>query len=267
MDKIGLIAGQGKFPLLFAQAAKAKGVFVAGFAFLKLTDKKLKKYVDEIFWLNVGELNKLLELFKQNRIEKAIMAGKIPKIILFNSYFKKDKETNFLLSEVVDKKDNSLLIAIADRLKEKGVELLDSTTFLSHLLAMSGTFTRREPNASEWEDIYFGRELAKRMGGLDIGQSVVIKDKAILAIESIEGTDAAIKRGGKLGGAGVVVVKMSRPGQDMRFDIPVVGLETIKALAKIGGRVLAIESGKTLIIDKQEAIRFADRKGIAVVAI
>ncbi len=267
MNKIGLIAGEGKFPLLFAQAAKAKGVFVTGFAFLKLTDKKLKKYVDEIFWLNVGELNKLLELFKQNRIEKAIMAGKIPKVILFNSYLKKDKETDFLLSKVADKKDNSLLIAIADRLKEKGVELLDSTTFLSHLLAISGTFTQREPSASEWEDIYFGRELAKRIGDLDIGQSVVIKDKAILAIESIEGTDAAIRRGGKLGGAGIVVVKMSRPGQDMRFDIPVVGLETIRSLVKIRGRVLAIESGKTLIIDREEAIRLADRKGIAVVAI
>lgn len=267
MNKIALIAGEGKFPLLFAQSAKMKGVFVTGFAFLKITDKKLKKYVDEIFWLNIGELNKLLELFKQNRIEKAIMAGKIPKVVLFNPGFKKDAGINSLLDKVVDKKDNSLLIAMADKLKERGIELLDSTTFLFHLLAISGTFTQREPTSSEWEDIYFGRELAKRMGDLDIGQTVVVKDKAILAIEAIEGTDAAIRRGGKLAQKGAVVVKMSSPRQDMRFDIPTVGPQTMRSLIKAKARVLAIEAGKTLIIDKQEVIKLADKKGIAVVAI
>ncbi|OQX54484.1 MAG: hypothetical protein B5M48_00840 [Candidatus Omnitrophica bacterium 4484_213] len=267
MNKIGLIAGEGRFPFLFAQAAKMRGAFVSGFAFLKLTDKKLKKYVDEIFWLNVGELNKLLELFKQNRIEKAIMAGKIPKVLLFNPCFKRDTGINSLLDKVVDKKDNSLLSAIADKLEEEGIELLDSTTFLSHLLAIKETLSKREPSTSEWEDIYFGKDLAKRMSDLDIGQSVVVKDKAILAIEAIEGTDAAVRRGGRLAQRGAVVVKMSSPRQDMRFDIPVVGPQTIRSLIKAKAKVLAIEAGKTLIIDRKEAIRLADNKGIAVVAI
>lgn len=267
MKKIALIAGGGKFPLLFAQAAKARGISVIGCAFVKITNRKLKRYVDKIFWLNIGELSKLLQVFKENNLRKGIMAGKIPKVAIFNSRLKRDKEIDFILNKVVDKKDNSLLIAIADKLRKEGIELLNSTTFLSSLLAVKGILTRKEPTSSEWDDVYFGRNLAKQMSDLDIGQSVVVKDKAILAIEAIEGTDIAIMRGGKLGGRGSVVVKMSRCKQDMRFDIPVVGLQTMKSLAKIKGAVLAVEAGKTLIIDREKIIKLADRKGIAVVVI
>ncbi len=267
MDKIGLIAGAGKFPFLFSHAAKQQGIFVVAFAFKKITDKRLKKYVDRIFWLDIGRLGELLEALKQNRIKKAVMAGKIPKAFLFNSHLEKDEESNSFLNKVSDKGDASLLTAVADKLKQQGVQLLDSTTFLSHLLPSKGTFTRREPSDLEWEDIHFGKELAKRMGDLDIGQTVLVKNKVVLAIEAIEGTDVAIKRGGKLGNRGAVAVKMSRPVQDMRFDVPVVGPETVRTLIKAKFAVLAVEAKKSIIIDREEVVKLANRKGIAIVAV
>lgn len=267
MNRVGLIAGEGKFPFLFAQAAKRRNISVIAFAFFKITNRELRRYVDEIFWLNVGELGELLNTLKQKGIKKAIMAGKIPKVALFNIHLKRDKEAEILLKKTKEKGDNSLLTNIARRLEEEGIELLNSTTFLSHLLPRTGVLSKRSPNASEWEDVHFGKEVAKKMGELDIGQSVVVKNKVILAVEAIEGTDAAILRGGRLGRQGAVVVKVSRPNQDMRFDIPTVGLRTMRFLIKAKAKVLAIEAKKTLVIDREKAIRLADKKGIAVVAV
>ncbi len=264
---IGLIAGQGKFPILFAEAARAKGERIVAVAIREETSKRLKHFVDKIFWISAGELQKLFKILKSEGITRAIMAGKITKTLLFEQNISKDIEIESLLKNVKDRKDDSLLGAVADNFKEMGITLLDSTTYLSHLLLSPGTLTKTGPTKSQSEDIEFGRSLAKNIAGLDIGQTVIVKEKTILAIEAIEGTDEAIKRAGKLGKRGAVVVKVSKPNQDMRFDIPVVGLKTMESLIKARAGVLAIEAHKTLIIDRDKFIRKADKNRITVVVI
>ncbi len=266
-DPIGLIAGQGKFPILFAQAAKAKGEKVIALAIKEETPRQLEAFVDKIFWIGVGELKKLFEILEGEKIKRAVMAGKITKTRLFEQGISIDSETKTLLKGVKDRKDDSLLGALAESFKRIGVTLLDSTTYLSHLLPSPGVLTKTQPTSQQWEDIRFGQKTAKTVAGLDIGQTVVVKEKAILAIEAIEGTDEAIKRGGRLGKAGVVVVKVSKPHQDMRFDIPVVGLKTVESLLKAKAAILAIEAHKTLIIDRDKFIQRADRNKLSVVVI
>lgn len=266
-DPIGLIAGHGKFPVLFARAAKAKGERVIAIAVQEETSKQLKHFVDKIFWIGIGELEKLHKIFETEGIKRAVMAGKITKTLLFEEGLSVDAGIASILKEVKDRKDDSLLGALAKSFKRAGVTLLDSTTYLSHLLPLRGTLTKTEPTPLEWEDVYFGRDLAKKVAGMDIGQTVVVKEKTILAVEAIEGTDEAIKRGGKLGKGEIVVVKVSKPRQDMRFDIPVVGLKTIESLIKTKARVLAIEAHKTLIIDKDRFIKKANDNKISVVVI
>ncbi len=264
---IGLIAGQGKFPILFAQAAKARGERIIAIAIREETSKQLEDFVDKIFWIGIGELKKLFKILEDEKIKQAVMAGKITKTLLFEQEVAKDIAAESLLEKVKDRKDDSLLGAVAEGFKEIGVTLLDSTTYLSHLLPSRGILTKIKPTSLQWEDISFGQNLAKKIAGLDIGQTVVVKEKTILAIEAIEGTDKAIKRGGKLGKGGVVVVKVSKPNQDMRFDIPVVGLKTIESLIRAKASVLAIESHKTLIIDRDKFIQKADNNKISVVVV
>lgn len=266
-DPIGLIAGQGKFPILFAQAARAKGEKIIALAIKEETSRQLEAFVDKIFWIGVGELKKLFEILEGEKIKRAVMAGKITKTLLFEQGISIDTETETLLEEIKDRKNDSLLGAVAEGFRRIGVTLLDSTTYLSHLLPSPGVLTKTQPTSRQWEDVRFGQDLAKKIAGLDIGQTVVVKDKTILAIEAIEGTDEVIKRGGRLAKAGVVVVKVSKPQQDMRFDIPVVGLKTVESLVKAKAAVLAIEAHKTLIIDRDKFIQKADRNKLSVVVI
>ena len=264
---IGLIAGGGNFPILFAQAAKVRGEKIIAIAIREETSKQLEDFVDKIFWIDVGELKKLLKILETERIKQAVMAGKITKTLLFEQGVSVDREIESLLKKVKVRSDDSLLRALAESFKERGVTLLDPTIYLSHLLPSRGILTKTKPTSSQWEDISFGQNLAKKIAGLDIGQTVVVKEKTILAVEAIEGTDRAIRRGGRLGKEGAVVVKVSKSRQDMRIEIPAVGLKTVESLIRAKAKVLAIESHKTLIIDRDEFIRKADNNNISVVVV
>jgi len=267
MKKVGLIAGNGKFPILFSEAARKRGVSVIAVALKEETYPELEKFVDKIYWIGLGELKGLIDIFKKEGVKKAVMAGKITKTRLFKNTPKLDSATRQLLKKAADKKDMSLLKKAAGMLKVFGITLIDSTTYMEDYLPAKGVLSERQPTKGEWADIKFGFSLAKKMGALDVGQTVVVKSKTILAIEAIEGTDEAVVRGGRLGNGDVVVVKTARPRQDKRFDVPTIGPETIKSLEKAGGRVLAIEAGKMFLIDREACMDLANKNGFSFVAI
>jgi len=268
MDKkIGLIAGRSRYPLILAEKAKKEGFSILAIGIKGETLPEIEDYVSEIHWLEVGEWEKLLSILKRAGIKEVIMAGGIRKTVLFKKDIHVDKAVLEIINSLKDKKDMSILNAFAQQLKKEGIELLDSALFLDDLLPSKGCLTQRLPTSSEWEDIKFGWDIAKEIARLDIGMTVVVKDKAILAIEAIEGTDETIKRGASLGGEGTVVIKVSRLEQDRRFDLPVVGLNTIKTMKEVKAKVLAIEAKQVLFIDMQEAIMEANREGISIVAI
>ncbi len=267
MEKIGLIAGNKKFPILFSQNAKKKGFYIVAVAIKGDTSFSLSKYVDKIYWIGLDSFPRIFEIFKNEAVTKIVMAGQISPYRLFSKEVQRNKEIKELLESIKDKKADTIFGAIAERLKNFGFELISSTTFLEDYLPVKGTLTKREPSFSEWEDIYFGLDLAKEIAYLDIGQAVVVKDRAIVAVEALEGTDNLIRRAGKIAGGGITVAKVSKPKQDIRFDIPVVGLNTIKNLVKAKAKCLAIEAGKTLFIDKEESVKLADKNNISLVAL
>ncbi len=265
--KIGLIAGNGRFPLIFAREARKKGAQIIAIAIKEETSPDLEGLVDKLFWVGVGELKRLFEIVKEEKLTTLVMAGQVRHKLIFEKGIKLDPAMKALLETIIDRKTDSLIGAVAKKLESFGIKLIDSTTFLSDYLPKKGTLTKREPIQKEWEDINFGREVAKSIAGLDIGQTVVVKEKAVLAVEAIEGTDLAIRRGAEFGKEDVVIVKVSKPSQDMRFDIPVVGPETIELMKEVGASCLAVEAEKTLLIDKDEMLSLADKYGISVVAI
>jgi len=265
--RIALLAGNGRFPIIFAKAAKKKNVELIAIAINEETSKDLEKYVDKIYWLGVGELEKLSQILKKEKLISCVMAGQVRHKLLFDKTIKIDGKMKELLDKVKDKKTDSLIGAVANRLEQSGIKLLDSTIFLKDLLPEKGILTKTPLDKSVLEDIEFGKDIAKSIAGLDIGQSIVVKDKVVLAVESIEGTDEAIKRGAKYGKEGVVVVKVSKPKQDMRFDVPTIGPSTIKLLKELKASSIAIEAKKTLIIDKEETINLANESNIGIVVI
>ncbi|MFH2138441.1 MAG: UDP-2,3-diacylglucosamine diphosphatase LpxI [Candidatus Omnitrophota bacterium] len=266
MEKIGLIAGNGKFPLLFAQAAKQAGACVVAVAIKEEADESLAEVVDSIYWISVGQFKTLIKILKEENIKKAVMAGQIRHKLIF-SKIELDAELTMLLLKLKDKKTDTILGAIAQRLGQLGIELIDSSTFLKNYMPEKGVLTSAQPTEEQWQDINFGLETAKAIAGLDIGQTVVVKDKAVLAIEAIEGTDEAIYRGSLFSQGGAVVVKVSKPNQDMRFDIPLIGRKTIQTLIKANIAVLAIEAQKTLFLDREYVLEEANKHNIKIVAI
>jgi len=267
MTRLGLIAGGGDFPLLFARKAKTKNISLVCIALKEETSPAIEGLVDKIYWFSFGEVKKVVETFKKENIKKAVMLGSVTKTRLFKERASADESANVILKTAKDKRDLTLFKAAAVFLRLNGITLTSALICLRENLAQKGTLTRRGPTEKEWADIRFGRKIARRLAGLDIGQTVVVKDKAVLAVEAIEGTDAAIKRGGLLGNGEVVVVKVARPNQDMRFDIPVTGVHTIASLKEARASVLALEKNKTLIINKEELIRLANEAGIAIVVV
>jgi len=267
MDKIGLIAGNRKFPLIFAESAKKQGCYIVAVAIKKDTNPQIKKIADKIYWLGLDEFSRLFEIFKKEGVSKVVMAGQISPSRLFGKEIGKDPVLKNLLLGMKNKKADTIFGKIAEKLKEEGLELLDSTIFVGDYLPKKSVLTKLLPSAEVKEDIEFGFELAKAIGNLDIGQTVAVKDKAIVAVEAFEGTDNLIRRSGKLAGKGLTIVKVSKPKQDMRFDIPVIGFNTVKNLVKAHARCLAIEAGKTLFIDKERSLQLADRHGISIVAV
>ncbi|MCU0651611.1 MAG: UDP-2,3-diacylglucosamine diphosphatase LpxI [Candidatus Omnitrophica bacterium] len=267
MEKIGVIAGNRKFPLLLSTAAKKKNCHIVAVAIKGDTSRQLKKLVDKIYWLGLSEFSKMFEIFKSEGITKLVMAGQISPRRLFSKEIQKDPQLKALLAGLEDKRADTIFGAIAEKLKQDGFELLDSTLFLQEFLPKKGILTKIEPGFATWEDVYFGFDLAKAIAYLDIGQSVAVKNKAIVAVEAMEGTDKLIRRAGSIGRAGITLVKVSKPKQDMRFDIPVVGLNTVKNLIKVKASCLAFEASKTLFIDKDASIRLAEKKGLSIVAV
>ncbi|MGE4357336.1 MAG: LpxI family protein [Candidatus Omnitrophota bacterium] len=267
MKKIGLIAGRSRYPLLLAEEAKKRGITIVAIGIRGETLSEITNYVSEIYWLDVGEWDKLIGILKRAGIKEAIMAGGIRKTLLFREDIHIDRTALELINSLKDKKDMSILNAFAQQLKKEGIELLDSASFLEDLLPDKGCLTERIPTSLEWEDIKFGWDVAKEIARIDIGMTVAVKNKVVLAVEAIEGTDETIRRGALLGGEGIVVIKVSRAEQDKRFDLPVVGRDTIETMKSVKAKVLAIEAKQVLFIDLKNAIEEANKSGISVVAI
>ncbi len=265
-DKIGIIAGNGQFPLLVAKSAREMGLKVIAVGFPDETMSRLSEFVDEMHWIKLGQLNKLIKIFKKARVTDVVMAGGVTKTKLF-SKIRPDWRAIRLLSRLDANRDDAILRAVAAELESEGIKVQPSTLFLESIIATAGLMTRRKPNKRERADIEYGWKLAKEIGKLDIGQCIVVKEKAVLAIEGIDGTDATILRGGKLGRGGAVVIKTSKPIQDLRFDVPAVGLNTIRTMIEAGASVLVLEAGKTIMFDRNEMIQLANKNKISILAI
>lgn len=263
---LGLIAGNGKFPILFTRKAKAEGYRVVAAGVEGDTSFFLRLFTDKFILIKAGELRKLFSFLKDQGVRQVIMAGQVDPQNLFREDIKLDDDFKKLFEAMQDRKADTIFSAVADKLQNEGMELVDSTFLLKDHLAPKGTWTRRAPTLKELADIEFGRNIARAMGAIDVGQTVVVKDRAIVAIEAMEGTDRAIARGGRIAQGGAVVVKMSKPGQDLRFDVPVIGPRTIRAMARFKAACLGIEAGKTIVIDRDTCVRLADQYGICIVA-
>ncbi|MFH1692289.1 MAG: UDP-2,3-diacylglucosamine diphosphatase LpxI [Candidatus Omnitrophota bacterium] len=262
--KIGLIAGNGKFPLLFAKAANRLGLEVIAIAIKGDTSGYIRALASKVYWLSLKDYAKMYDIFKREDIQKVIMAGQVnPRSLFYKDLG--DATLKTLLAAMKDKRPDTVFGAVADELAKHSIELMDSTLLLKDCMPSKGVLTKQQPDEKTWADVRFGFQLAKQTAGLDIGQTLCIRNGAIVAVEAIEGTDAAILRGGRLAGPGVVVIKVSKPYQDMRFDVPVVGPRTIKFLSKIKGSCLAIEAKKTLMIDQDVCVDMANRKNISIV--
>jgi DUF1009 family protein len=265
-EKIGLIAGKGQFPLLFAAAAQSRGLEVVAVAHQGETDPGLAPLVHQLHWVYVGQLGKVIRIFKSAGVRQAVMAGGISRGRLFQ-HFRPDLKALNLIRRVGAGKDDQILRAVAAELETEGITIVPSTLFLEEILAPQGNLSRRHPTAEEFTDIDFGFEVAKEIGRLDLGQCVVVRRQVVVAVETIEGTDETIRRGGRLTGPGTVVVKVSKPNQDLRFDVPAVGRETILAMREVKAAVLAIEAGKTLVFDRAEMVKLADQARIAILGL
>ncbi len=262
-ENIGLIAGKGQFPLLFAQAARSRGAQIIAVAHRGETEPALEALVREIHWVYVGQLGKIIRIFKKAGVKRAVMAGGITRGRLFREV-RPDLRALAVVRRAGAGRDDRLLQAVAAEFEQEGITIAPSTLFLDELLAPARKLGKRAPGQDELRDIDFGFKIAKEIGALDIGQTVVVRRQVVVALEAVEGTDACIRRAGQLAGPGTVVVKVSKPEQDLRFDVPAVGLDTIRALTEAKAAVLAVEAGKTLIFDRTEMLAAADRANIAV---
>lgn len=263
-QRIGLIAGNGRFPIIFAANAKQLGYHVSAVAHEGETEPELANHVDRIHWIKIGQLNKLIQAFKEDDISQAVMLGGIKKTHVFTTV-RPDFRALALATRLALWKDDDILREIAAELEREGITIRESTFGLQGILVEEGTLTRRTPSQKEWDDIRYGWEVAKEIGRLDIGQCVVIKDRVVIAVEAVEGTDAAIKRGGELAKDGAVVVKRCKPQQDLRFDLPAVGPRTIEVMHSVKASALALEAGKTVLLDREIMFDKARQAGIAVV--
>ena len=262
---IGLIAGKGKFPLIFAQETRRNNRDLVVIALKEEMDENLAPYAKAVHEISVGKLDSIIQALKKENVKEAAMAGRLEHIKLFSDIVP-DFRTAQLLFKIKDRRADSVLLAVAKELEEDGIRLLPSTTFLSHLLPKPGILTKSKPTESERKNIDFGIRMAQGLSALDLGQTVVVKKRAVLAIEALEGTDACIRRGAALGGEGTLVVKSSKPDQDMRFDVPVVGMHTISVMIECKVRVLAVEARKTLMLEKDAMVELADKAGICITA-
>ncbi len=265
-ERIGLIAGNGRFPIIFADNAKRLGYHVSAVAHEGETEPELAGHVDRIHWIKIGQLSKLIKAFKADKVHQAVMLGGIKKTHMFTT-LRPDLRTLAMATRLALRKDDDILREFARELEGEGIAICESTFGLEGILAEEGALTARVPSEKEWEDIRYGWDVAHDIGRLDIGQCVVIKDCVVVAVEAVEGTDGAIKRGGDLAKEGAVVVKRSKPQQDLRFDLPAVGPRTIEVMASVKASVLAIEAGRTVLLDREIMLDKARSARIAIVGI
>jgi UDP-2,3-diacylglucosamine hydrolase len=265
-SKIGIIAGGGQFPLLFARAAKEEGREVVVVAHEGESRPDLATAADRLYWIKLGQLGKIISYFKKEKVSEAVFLGTITKTNIFRD-IRPDWRGLSLWRKIDIRHDDSILRAIADELEKEGILVRESTLYLGKLLFPKGVLTRKAASASQLEDVRFGWRIARAVGGLDIGQCVVVRDRTVLAVEAIEGTDAAIRRGGSLAGEQAVVVKVKKPNQDYRFDLPAIGLQTIATMEESKASLLAVESGQALLFDGEEVVRRADAAGITIIGI
>jgi DUF1009 family protein len=266
VKKLGLIAGNGKFPLILAEEAKKQGYALVAVAHRGETLKEIEALIEDVTWIYVGQLGKIIRTFLGAGITEAVMAGGIKKV-KFLENFRPDLRGAKFLARIKSKDDDALLRGVAEELEREGIKVLDSTLCLSGIVPSEGVLTKRVPKAAEWKDVRFGFRVAKEIGRLGIGQTIVVKNQVVVAVEALEGTDAAIERGGKLARSRFVVVKVSKPQQDLRFDVPAVGVQTIKRLHEMGGTVLGVEAGRTILLEKDILLKQAEDSGISVVAL
>ena len=264
--KLGLIAGNGRFPFLVLEGARKAGTSVAVAAIREETDPEIDRAAERVIWVGLGQLGKMLRFFKNEGVEKAIMAGQVKHVQIFSGAIPDVRMLKMLL-RLPKRNTDALIGAVADELAGEGIELIDSTFFLKDQLPQSGTLTKREPDERERGDIEYGLEIAREIARLDLGQTIVIRDRACVAIEAMEGTDAVIRRAAELVRGRLTVVKIAKPDQDMRFDVPVVGVPTMESMIEAAATCLCLTAGKTLIFDRDEMVNLANKNKIAITAV
>ena len=262
----GLIAGNGRFPFLVLEAARSQGIEMAVIALKEEASPELTRVAKRLHWVSLGELSKAISLMQQEGVHRAVMAGQVKHNKIFSA-IRPDWKLAKLLFSLPKKNTDSLIGAVAKVFEEEGIQLVDSTMFLKPLLPQAGVLTRRAPNEHEAADLEYGLGVARHIAAMDIGQTVVIADRACVAVEAMEGTDETIARAARFAqGKPLVVVKVSKPQQDMRFDVPVIGLPTVKAMKQAGATALAIDAARTLLFDREQLMALANAAGIAIQA-
>jgi DUF1009 family protein len=265
MQRVGLIAGSGSFPILFADEARQMGYSVVAVAHTGETLPSLQDKVDKIFWIRVGQLGRLIRILQDEMVTRAVMVGGIKKARFFAN-FRPDLRSIRIFQRIKERKDDSVLRAVADELEKEGIAIDGATRYIPSLVAGNGVLTRRQPTQREWEDLKFGFKVGREIGRTDVGQCIVVKRGTVLAVESMEGTDETIRRGGRFA-PGAVVVKVSKPHQDLRFDLPTIGPGTIETMKGVGTCCLGIEAGRTVILERSTTIAEADAARITVVGL
>ncbi|HKP71278.1 MAG TPA: UDP-2,3-diacylglucosamine diphosphatase LpxI [Pyrinomonadaceae bacterium] len=262
--KFGLIAGNGQFPFLVVEGARKQGASLSVVAIKEETDKRIDDVADSVKWVGIGQLGKMIDFFKNEGVTSAMMAGQVKHVQIFSGSLP-DVRMLKMLWNLPKRNTDSLIGGVADELAKEGIELIDSTHFLQDHLAPSGKLTKREPTDIEAGNIEYGLHIADEIARLDLGQTIVVRAKACVAIEAMEGTDATIRRAGELANGKLTVVKVAKPDQDMRFDVPVVGVPTIETMIAAGATCLSITAGKTLIFDRDEMLKLANKNNICIV--
>ncbi|MBK3332916.1 LpxI family protein [Persephonella atlantica] len=266
MKKIGLIAGAGELPVEFAKSAWEKNENLIVYGIKGITDKKIQS-IAPTKWLYLGQAQKLIDTMRQDQITDVVMLGKIEHYHLLTSIHRFDRRAREFFSSLIDKRAKSILEAVLKELEKEGFCPIDPSPYLSSLLAPEGVIAGENPPQHLMEDALFGLKIAKEIAQLDIGQTVVVKDKIVIAVEGLEGTDKCIIRGGELGGEGTVVCKVARKNQDMRYDVPVIGVKTLKSMKKAKAKLLAVEAGKTFVLENNQLKKLASKSGISIVGV
>jgi hypothetical protein len=263
MERYGLIAGNGKFPFLVLDAARSRNISMAVAAVKEETLPEINQAAETVCWLGIGQLGKLIEFFKAEGVRKAIMAGQVKHAQIFSNAMP-DWRMVRLLARLSRRNTDSLIGAVAEELQREGIELVDSTVFLQPLLAPAGLLAGSEPSGEERKDVDFGWAIAQDIARLDVGQTIAVKNQAVVAVEAMEGTDAVIRRAGDLCGGGFCVIKVAKPNQDMRFDVPVIGLKTIDTMVATRARLLAVQAGKTLLLEREALLARAGQCNVTL---